>query len=119
MVGPAMTSEHVLDEAALQQWRRQLHQARRFAEAEQFLDAVRRAERTVVALEVALEGAAADHPLREEAQMLLAMGRRLLEEVRQGYAAWRGRLVQMHEKRLDPGYQAEVVERPLPEGLPG
>ncbi len=116
----AMTdAPRILDETALRNWALWLQQARRFAEAEQHLDAVRRAARARRALEGALETLAADHPLREEVQMLLANARRTERELSKRYEAWSERLHTLHERRLDPEYQAEVVSRPLPEGLPG
>ncbi len=108
-----------LERAALDAWALWLQQSQRFVEAEQFLDAVRRATRAREALEAALAQADADPSLREEAQMLLARARRVEREAIRGHAAWSKRLNALHEQRLDPAYQAEVVSRPLPKGLPG
>lgn len=86
-------------------------QARRFAQRENYTDAVARAELVLKGVREALDGAS-DQAVRARLQARLALAQEQVAELSAQLEAWRKAIAERRQKTIDDA--AEEMARPLP-----
>ncbi|MFW5920560.1 MAG: hypothetical protein ACOCUS_01880 [Polyangiales bacterium] len=99
-----------------QRWMQWLAQAEGFAQAEQFVDAVARAERVKRDVQAEL-ARTSDGGERERLERYARRVDRVLERIRKRRDEWYGTIKDKYANRL--AHMEDQINQPLPKGLPG